>query len=243
MKYYHYVSETKLQMLLEQIQEDSGKVTTELKTDLKLLSRTRKTERNQSRYAALEKVSEFILRFGNVGAVDEPAEYVFDTLNLKWGPYGITKTVSNPLVFFAGATDQTVVGLGGSRKHVLGEEGTVIAGAASGTALFARYLLEALELSTENLRLYNTLKADTAHRTQGFAPDNQEYIDLTAFSAYSMEGPSERLEFLAKTLLQGQLSEDDFWKSKGLAGKRVLMATPLYVARVDVPKELVLTAV
>jgi hypothetical protein len=58
-----------------------------------------------------------------------------------------------------------------------------------------------------------------------------------------MEGPSERLEFLAKTLLQGHLSEDDFWKTKGLAGKRVLMATPLYVARVDVPKELVLTAV
>jgi hypothetical protein len=84
-------------------------------------------------------------------------------------------------------------------------------------------------MSTENARLYETLKANTAHRSQGLAPDNQEYIDLTAFSAYEMKGPSERLEFLAKTLLQGQLSQDDFWKSKGLAGKRVLMATPLYV--------------
>jgi hypothetical protein len=238
MKYYHYVSETKLQMLLQQIEEDSGKVITELKADLKLLASTRTTERNQNRYAALEKVSDFILTFGNVGTVDEPAEYVFDTLDLKWGPYGITRVGPNPLVFFAGATDQTVVGLGGSRKHVIGEEGTGIAGSASGTPLFARYLLEALELSTENATLYETLKANTAHRSQGFAPDNQEYIDLTAFSAYEMKGPSERLEFLAKTLLQGQLSEDGFWKSKGLAGKRVLMATPLYVARVDVPKEL-----
>lgn len=108
MKYYHYVSETKLQMLLQQI-EDSGKVTTELKADLKLLASTRKTERNQNRYAALEKVCDFIFRFGNVGTVDEPAEYVFDTLDLKWGPYGISRLGPNPLVFFAGATDQTVV--------------------------------------------------------------------------------------------------------------------------------------
>jgi hypothetical protein len=238
MKYYHYISDRKIEMLLSQIKGESGKVSTELKADIKVLGATRKRETQQSKYSRLDELSEFIHRYGDVGSVDDPGEYVFDTLDLRWGLYGITEKVPNPLIFFAGATDHTVVGLGGSRKHLIGEEGDGIAHSASGTALFARYLLEALELSAENKKLYKALKESTDTRTGEFSPDNQEYVNLTAFSAYNLEGPSERLEFLAKTLLQGQLSEDDYWKSKGLAGKRVLMATPLYVARVDVPRGL-----
>jgi aromatic ring-opening dioxygenase catalytic subunit (LigB family) len=107
------------------------------------------------------------------------------------------------LVFFSGITDHIVVGLGGSAKHLIGEARAAVANSASGTALFARYLVEELKLSRENAKLYQALKEQTSHRTGKLKADNEEYLGLMALACYTMEGPTEELEFLAKRLLYG----------------------------------------
>ncbi|HEX8147774.1 MAG TPA: SAVMC3_10250 family protein [Pyrinomonadaceae bacterium] len=239
MKYYYYISDTKLDMLSQQIRRGMSKKTSEVKFDAKIISATRKNESEHDRYERLEHLCEYIHRFGDVGSVDDPGDYVFDTLDMQWGPYGRTENVNNPLIFFSGLTDHTVVGLGGSAKHLLGEAGAAVAHSASGTALFARYLVEELKLSRENSELYQALKEQTDHRTGKLKADNEEYLGLMGLACYTMEGPTERLEFLAKRLLHGKLPDEKYWTEKGMANKYALMATPIYVARADIPRGLV----
>ena len=53
---------------------------------------------------------------------------------MRWGPCVfpcVPALTPSPLVYFGGATETTVVGLGGSAKHVIGEVGSATAGAHS----------------------------------------------------------------------------------------------------------------
>jgi len=120
MKYYIYISDAKVDMLFPQVPHDiKKKVATEWKMDLKVLSASRKTETetDDNRIARLETVVDFIRQYGNVGSVDEPDQYIEDTLTMRWGPYGSSQ---NPPVFFSGQTEGTLFGLGGSMQHLIG---------------------------------------------------------------------------------------------------------------------------
>ncbi len=85
MKYYVYISDAKVDMLLPQItQEQKKKLATEFKIDLKILSASRKTETemDDNRITKLEAVCEFIRQYGNLGTVDAPDEYIEDSMPL-----------------------------------------------------------------------------------------------------------------------------------------------------------------
>ena len=123
MKYYVYISDTKVDMLLAQIPHDTKKkIASEYKVDLKLISTTRKSEieAEDNRYMRLNTVCNSIRDYGNVGTVNEPSEYFVDTLNMRWGPFGDKDPTKAPLVYFGGGRGGTVIGLGGSIKHLIG---------------------------------------------------------------------------------------------------------------------------
>ena len=60
---------------------------------------------------------------GRIGTFDEPREYFYGKLVFY---YGLFNMVDPPVFFLVGATDQTIIALGGSQKHVRGHRGREI---------------------------------------------------------------------------------------------------------------------
>src|SRR5260370_15687699 len=116
LQYYLYISDAKIDMLLQQI--DPGfarKRVSEVGVSLKFISAKRTVEDPGSEgVAGMERVVRYVDDFCDVGTVDEPGQYVRGRLPMRWGPLG-----TSYVVYFAGGTERTTVGLGGSSGHVL----------------------------------------------------------------------------------------------------------------------------
>lgn len=65
----------------------------------------------------LQRIWEHLDREQLVGSFDEPKQYFHGQLEFY---YGIFDVVNPPVFFLAGSTDQTIIGLGGSTRHVRG---------------------------------------------------------------------------------------------------------------------------
>lgn len=224
MKYYVYISDAKIDMLLPQIpHEVKQRLATEFKFDLKLLSVARRseTESEDNRITRLEAVVAFIREYGNIGPVDQPDHYVEGTMEMRWGPYGDKVGEQSPLVYFGGVTDQTIVGLGGSMKHVIGGGGTTHAHSYSATP----FLLARIE---RELSLEERVKLSSddapADESGGQVDAGGWSLPAVEMASTEMEGPKQLFEFVAKRLLYGR----GYSKKK-----KVLLATPLYVAMVE----------
>lgn len=222
MKYYIYISDAKVDMLLPQVPHDiKKKVATEFGIDLKLLTAKRKTEEetDENRISRLETVVKFIQEYGNVGRVDEPDQYVADTLPMRWGPYGWGAA---SYVYFGGETNKTILGLGGSIHHVIGNVGNSPASSASATPNLLSYLRKHVE----------------THESEVKNDEDDELISFPAgwelraihLATTGMQGPLQQLEFLAKRLLHGP---NPYPETDRGADVQVLLATPLYVAMAD----------
>jgi len=218
MKYYVYISDAKVDMLLAQIPHDTKqRLATEFRFDLKLLSASRKTETEpeDNRFTRLEAVVTFIREYGNLGTVDEPDDFVEDTLEMRWGPYGEDEE-KETLIYFGGVTDRTIVGLGGSMKHVIGSSGATYAHSHSATPTLLRRLKRELKFDEQAVRSPDDL-GDTE-------VSDDWSLRAVELATTEVEGPKQRLEFIAKRLLFGR----GYSKKK-----KVLLATPLYVAMLD----------
>ncbi|SDG65471.1 hypothetical protein SAMN05216553_11076 [Lentzea fradiae] len=86
-RYYLYLSDAKVDMLLSQVDPDSTDVATD----------------------RLERVLEHLENRALIGTVDEPKQYVRGVMALRWDTLA-----EDTAVYFGGRTDRTVVGLGGS---------------------------------------------------------------------------------------------------------------------------------
>jgi uncharacterized protein DUF7019 len=206
MRYYIYVSDTKVDMLYEQIPARlRGKIATEIKVDLKILSTTVSEEpRDASRLAKLKIVTEYIQKNEQVGTVDQPTDYFYGTMRLRWGPYAFRETQS---VYFGGSTQYTSLGLIGSLKHVIGEIGTSqIDFSSSDVPAIMKALSRMAELSA---------------KIEDERQSNEYDISLVADATNSLKGPTQRMEFLAKRLIEGYSHKQQ---------QRILLGTPIYVA-------------
>jgi hypothetical protein len=217
MKYYIYVSDAKVDMLLPQIPHEARqRIAFEFKFDLKLLSASRRseTETDDNRFNRLEAVAAFIREYGNLGTVDAPDEYIEGTLEMNWGPYGGEAfDTESPLIYFGGVTEQTIVGLGGSAKHLIGSNGSSQPHSHSATPFLVH-------------RLIKELGSSLSHEEGSRPNEDSDYWSLRAaeLATTQMKGPKQQVEFLAKRLLYG----------KGYSKKKkILLATPLYVAMAE----------
>jgi hypothetical protein len=228
MKYYIYISDAKVDMLFPQVpHEIKKKVALEFKMDLKLLSASRKTETEteDNRIARLETVADFIRQFGKVGSVDQPDEYIDDCMTLKWGDYAAGWDEKSPVVYFGGETDRTIVGLGGSSKHIIGSQGETSSHSHSATPFLIKFLAE--ELGLQGSKKLKQAEEDIKYLGDGrFSP-----ITAVELATLQMNGPEQRLEFLAKKLMYGPVQRYD--DEPEYRDKHVLLATPLYMALAD----------
>lgn len=210
MKYYLYISDAKVDMLLPQVPHEIKKKTaTEMGFDLKVLKMNRKTETesDENRITRLETVLSFIREYGKVGSIDEPDDFIDDT---EFMPFDSVE----PLVYFTGTTKRSVFALAGSTHHLLGSN--------SNSSTVSKSLLSSI-IHWLNER----------DRTNG-EPDKFSNHALGSICAMALDSntggvPKQRLEFFAKRLLFD--SEYNYMYAEKKI--RVLLATPLYVAMTD----------
>lgn len=220
MRYYVYISETKVETLYSQVptrilERIAGKLTIDLK-----LIKTEFSEvpREKSLHAKLQIVEESLREHGLVGTLDEPNAYVAGCAPMKWGPYVLDYEESG-LIYFGSSTGEAELGLGGSAKHVIGNAGKEKAESASATPFLIAALTDGFSSAEEGL-VRNA--------------SNPESMALAAVELANrrMKGITQKMEFLAKTVLRHPSDSVEYaWA--GRSGGPVILGSPLYVAQAD----------
>jgi hypothetical protein len=214
MKYYIYISDAKVDMLFPQVPHDiKKKVALEFKMDLKLLSASRRveTEGEDNRIARLEAVVNFIREYGNVGLLDEHDDYLDDSLAVRWVAHSSQSGEIQPTVYFSGQTEKTLFGLGGSSRHLLGNNVIETRPSSSNVLGVMSY--------------FDQTKKDKKGKSVMSAQEDGGLQADVRLAATHLRGPEQTVEFFAKKLI--------YWPESGSNKKSVLLATPLYVAMVD----------
>jgi hypothetical protein len=204
---YVYISDTKVDMLFGSIPRSHlNKAAAKLKMSFGVIETEVTIESEKSadhRVQRLQIVLEYLRENHSIGTVEAPDEYIEDALNMKWASI-------DQAVFFGGKTDRTVVGLGGSVKHVVGAG----VGSAVMSASYANVLLRYL--------------AEAGVKARSNAADPS--LGVVESAVASLEGPNEPLRFFAEPLLTGPSTRATPSAEESPRG-RVLLATPLFVAR------------
>ena len=220
LKYYIYASDSKVDMLFAQIPKELlSELAGELKVNLGVVSVSLKQDSpEETRYSKLAIVRQYIEKHAEVGTIDDPKDYFAATVIAKWGPLS-GEGVSSEIVYFGGVTSHTVFGLGGSLSHVVG------ARSEGKTQLYstAPYLL--LALSQADPKVAEDVAKDVGLRR---GPASQDFVmHAVRLATERLTGPEQRLEFLAKRLVEA--SSDD----PRSAMRTTLLGSPIYVALAD----------
>jgi hypothetical protein len=196
MKYYLYVSRFKVDMLWSQI---PGAVLDDSAMD-----------ETQQLYARLQAVVDYIDNTGEVGTIDNPKSYFRGKLPLSWAILGAYPELGldahlEGVVYFGGKTQHTVLGLGGSAKHVIG---------------IPENQSKVTMSSSSSTRLLVTLSREL--KQKGIIDELEKPLQSHIVAATTRDvceaQPAEPVEFLAKTLH----CEDG-----------ILLGTPIYVAMAE----------
>jgi uncharacterized protein DUF7019 len=234
LRYYHYVSESKVDQLFEQVPSKRlGKIAKKLTIDLKLLKAefgTSGSDAQQSLYAKVRVVERFLDDEDAVVGVDDidldgGPLFFAGKMRLRWGRLDATPERSG-VVYFTGCTSKTLLGMGGSDRHLVGA-------AEGGHSL---RLGSATPDLIEAMRGHNELEP-------GFRRGHIAYdeLPLLMFHAARLTGAASMLTFLAIPLevapipaipeAQQVLKRDDPEMQRLFKGdSRALLGTPVYVA-------------
>ncbi|MER5702847.1 SAVMC3_10250 family protein [Micromonospora sp. NPDC002296] len=223
-RYYLYISDTKIDMLLSQI--DPGhhrRRAAEFSVNLPFVGAKRTVEAPAADLVnRLERVTRYLDDHGDVGSVDAPGQFFRGLLPMQWGV--VPTTDGSPLVHFGGRSEHTIVGLGGSAVHVIG---------ASPPAEPAPHALAPSMMPALLAGLVDGDGADPRAATDADAGlDAADVAGLASVhrAGTRLRGPAQNVEFLAKRLLSGP---SPYPELDGRPGMTVLLGSPLYVALVD----------
>jgi hypothetical protein len=215
MKYYLYISDAKVDMLLPQI-SDAGKkkISTKFGIDLKVLqaSRTSEFTANDGRIARLEAVTSFIREFGNLGNADKSDEYIEDSLPM-YTTFMSHRDISGRVVYFSADHGNNFVALGGSEHHLIGANPQTLPQGHNSVASMVMIAVNAA---------FKDLAMDALTHDLGFS----SVMGLNG-QFRLLKYPLENLGFMAKRLLMKQRGEDPHPKTQ------VFLGTPLYVCKED----------
>jgi Family of unknown function (DUF7019) len=209
MRYYTYISDSKLDMLYDQIPAKiRSRIVTELKLDIKVVSLSiREQPSAATRYGKLGVVEKYIAQQLDVGSITAPAAWFRGRLSLRSGIY---RNAPGGLAYFAGIDDGVELALIGSARHLVG----------------SREAVSDITLSYSGMpALFRELRRD-----EESAPSNEDEERVVAEVrdfAGELRGFPEPSEFLARRLLHRAVADMDSQVT------HVLLGTPLYVALSD----------
>jgi hypothetical protein len=227
LKFYIYISTAKTRMLYEQLSSANTRkrrVEWNFKTPIGSIKRSKATDVKMSRDEMLKRVINELENRDRLGTLKEPKDFIHDVFPVRWGFYNDmqTRPEEEPaLVYFGGFEGDLLLGMGGSFCHVVGHEGATSTHSRSATPTLARWLLSGLQ--------------------QGKRPKSQDESDERevftgmAVAQHYLRPPTQKVEFVAKTLAVGKvLGMEPFI---GVKKAKAILATPLYVAHFDRPRD------
>jgi hypothetical protein len=202
-RYYVYLSRTKLEMLFPQISKSfSHEFEVELTARTGLLDATVKgtpAEPASQLAAQAAAVEAYLVERDEVGSISEPARYIRGDAQLR---YGIVTEYAADLAVFAGSAGAVKLGLIGSSESLVGN--TITTKANHSTYYYTLKFLNGL--------------ASNRFEAPERPPYCDSYTEAIDIALAALPPPTYRLEFLAKVLH----SQPD-----------TLLATPIYVALME----------
>jgi hypothetical protein len=223
-KYYAYVSPTKVDMLYSQMPpsiRDGIEAEVKMKLPLTEISFSKK-QVSDNLYIRLILVENYLEQQGIVGSVWKSSEYFKGTLRMGWSQ------IHPGIVFFGGKLNEIVIGLGGSMNNLLGyhSNSSDIPESFSHTP----WLLSLLSKEAEEMIAYEFPRERDKEAQKLFGDDRYKIeLEKKALSAtdfaihYMADRPSKfntnKFEFLAKIL-----------KRSNAYGREILLGSPIYVA-------------
>ena len=225
LKYYLYISASKLRMLYEQATKDTNKKKTfEWGVNLKIASVKSTSARDEKvdRDAMLKRVLEGLEANDQLGTLAEPKIFIRDTFPIRWGFYNDcdSRPEGEPaLVYFGGFQNNLLLGMGGSSCHVVGHEGATSTWSRSSTPTLVKWLLSGLQ------------KGKRPPTWDDPRSEECEVFRAMALAQYYLRPPTQTVEFVAKTIAFGEVQGMEPFI--GIDKARVILATPLYVAQTD----------
>lgn len=212
MKYYLYLSETKIEMLAAQIPPSALKgISAELKANIGVLSSTVKTAESpvpDNVYAKADAVAKHLKKLGKVGSIETPKNYVGGTILMRWGTLW---DYASDLLFFSGVDSGMHVALIGASASAVGEP----------PRIETKHSLEYYSLRFLNGMLESKLAlSDNVSEQNSTEQHPRDYVNyMKAIGTATSQLPPEvqKIEFIARVLFLDQTA------SPGL-----LVATPLF---------------
>ncbi len=220
MKYFVFVSDAKVDMLLPQIpRELKSKLAAEIGVNIGVLTASLKSERDigekADRISRLNTVIKFLRKTEDVGSIDEPRNWIEGTEDVR-----VAYPEEREAVFFVGRSQaQTLFALAGSSAHLTsrGASDTTNIGWSFLPSLLGqlRAMIDTFEDPSINDQSRDIVSRALAETTES------EWLDLVQELEKVAPGPRMKVSFLAKRLLAAKHE---------YLGFNAVLATPLYVA-------------
>jgi hypothetical protein len=250
-RHYLYVSDTKLDMLFEQIPAKlRSRLAAELKVNVKVVSVALTTAAtSETRMSKLALVERYLEQHRQVGQLDDGAPYFRGMMRMHWGT--LEGAGDSRISFFLGRTRNATVALAGSRKHVVGQAGLTDFMAWSALpnilAVVGEHISAEPGLAESIREVRRTNPGGSEFAAAVFDPPEAA---LTAVDSIWLQRPERRtspppaqaVEFLAKRLVDGNIPSRRVTAEPQMAGDldrpsgqtvHVTIGTPIYVAQAD----------
>lgn len=222
MKYYVYISDTKIEMFYSQLANFEGQESQiSLGVDLKIFKAEMKKSRKSpnTKYTKLEAILKKLEDSDLVGEFDSNKPYIKGDLEMTWASFG---DLNSPITFWGCLSEEIALGLAGSRHHVLGAQPLDIAYSGSDTNAIATWFLQQLgDIPPEDQS-----EAWWLFRPNHYSLDDKKVTGCIITALYDIRGSKNRFEFIAKVLHRGKF----IGESDPSYENNVVLATPLYVA-------------
>jgi hypothetical protein len=201
LKFYIYVSKTKVDMLYPQIPAKFlSAADAELKVNLGVVSaglKSKSPDRPTELTGRVASLVSYIRENETVGTVDDPCTWIQGTADLHWG---IVEEYASDIALFGGSINSKVLALLGARESIVGA-------AQTSQAQHDPYYY--------TLKFFNSVVEGQTSLLAQMPPYTASWEEAVTIGLRALPKTTQRLDFMAKVLL----SEEN-----------VLVATPLYVA-------------
>ena len=220
MRYYLYISDAKVNMLLPQVPGAlQRKVSAKFGFDIKLLSGSLETERAtlDNRVARLAAVETYLVENEPIGTPGQPASWIQGTVDAKFLDIG------NGAILFVTGDATSILALGGSAHHLVGAATPERVGIPFS---FFPGLATQLTSLIDN-RPDWLVGMDEKTLRSVLAPDVDQGFDAWAsvviWARAHAQAGVQKLQFLAKRLVTTKTQQD----------VTITMASPLFIASAD----------
>lgn len=213
--YFVYISDSKIEMLYEQIPWEGRKTLSyELGIDFGVLkARFSNMENTVAQITKLKIIEKYISR--RTGTVASPQSYFRGEMEMIWGPYYQSDEEFENFVYFGGKFLGTHVGLGGTTTNCLGISQN--RGEQITSFSLSSYLLSALARGKQipdPRRIHSK-----GHKLKDV---QMSALEAVVVANDTLAYPKQRMKFIAKRFLHGSIDATP-----------VLIGSPIYVAHAD----------